>query len=85
MMWETHDGSPAGISATAAPDYAHAVQDEAALAAVPASMRADKQVRYVETEKTFYTYDDNASEGDIQPNDSDGTGVDPGNGWVRYQ
>lgn len=85
MVWETHDGRPSGVSATASPDYAYAVQDESALAAVPASQRADKQVRYIETELTFYMYDDQASSGDIQPSDSDGTGVDPGNGWwVRY-
>lgn len=81
MVWETHDGRPSGVSATASPDYAYSVQDETALAAVPASQRADKQVRYVETEKTFYTYDDQASSGNIQPGDSDGTGTGVGNGW----
>lgn len=81
MVWETHDGRPSGVSATAAPDYAYAIQNKTALAAIPASQRADKQVRYVETERLFFMYDDNASAGDIQPGDSDGTGVDPGNGW----
>ena len=57
MVWETHDGMPAGLSGTAYPDYASAVQDVAALRAIPDSERTDKQVRLVEDKATTYRFD----------------------------
>lgn len=58
MVWETTDGIPSGVSGTAYPDYAPAVQDVAALRAIPASERVDKQQRLVEDKSTAYYFDD---------------------------
>ncbi len=57
MVWETTDGIPSGVSGTAYPHYAFAVQDVAALRAIPASERADKQQRLVEDKGTAYYFD----------------------------
>ncbi len=56
-MWETTDGRPSGASATAHPDYAGAVQDVAALRAIPETERVDKQQRLVEDKGTAYYFD----------------------------
>lgn len=58
------------------------VADLTALAAVPkGDMRPDRQVRFVEDVSAQYAYDEQASSGDVQPTDSDGTGTGFGNGW----
>lgn len=83
MTWETTDGSPSGASARAYPDYASAVQDVAALRAVPATERADKQVRLVEAKAAEYRFDETgtgADDGDliIKPTD-----VSNGGRWYK--
>jgi hypothetical protein len=65
--------------------FGESLADLTELAAVPVSLRVDKQVRYVESVKAQYAYDGQASAGDVQPDDSNGTGVGFGNGWwSRY-
>ena len=66
MVWETTDGTPSGISGSAYPHYASAVQNVAALRAIPASERVDKQQRLVEDKETSYWFD------------TTGTGTDDG-------
>lgn len=83
MVWETQDGMPAGVSGTAYPHYASAVQDVAALRAIPPSERADKQQRLVEDKGTAYWFDDTgagADDGDliIKPTD-----VSNGGRWFK--
>ncbi|MEE9117849.1 MAG: hypothetical protein V3U02_04540 [Calditrichia bacterium] len=72
---------PKRITSQADRYWAASVQDTAALAAIVSADRIDKQQRLVEDESKIYRYDEQAASGDIQPNDSDGTGVGNGNGW----
>lgn len=58
------------------------VADLTALAAITkGDTRPDRQIRFVESGSASYSYDEQASSGDVQPNDSDGTGTGFGNGW----
>lgn len=58
------------------------VADLTALAAVTkGDTRPDRQTRFVEAEGASYAYDEQASSGDVQPDDSNGTGTGFGNGW----
>ena len=85
MVWETTNGHPSGESATAYPDYAEAVQDIAALRAVPTSERADKQVRFVEDVRAKYHYNAQAvgsDDGDFNIVPDDVTPPDPGR-WIK--
>ena len=67
---------------SAAPSWGEPVQNVAELAALPQRSRPDGQRRtMIGTGGDVYLYLDALAAGDVQPNDSDGSGTGHGNGW----